>query len=385
MPEEIKTDQAQVQPEAKPEQSDKPVLPEKDFFQGDSMFKFMEQIEAAAEKPAAKPKPEEKAKEEPCVGCDDDKTKATAEAKPQPEERKPIKVLKVKGKDVPVYSEDELTELAQKGADYTQKRQRDADWERDLEAREAKIERVAPLIERLLQQVESGQPIAPGTQKESKPEEEEEQPIDPAAERLIKKMQARLDQIESENKTLKQSSQQEFFKRAQEELNNTFVEVTKEHPFTQVKDEEGRNISQELFSAVAAFKANRDQIQMKTNPGHKMRSIQEYFAETARDIAYLEKHFKSNGQPTEITPETVKTQFPKVAEKLGEEAIETYLRQKEDGSAPVVKPSKAEPSVTASKKDIKGLDDGLAQAMNDPRIMDAFAEIGETHKRTHGG
>ncbi|MCK7475648.1 MAG: hypothetical protein MZV49_24200 [Rhodopseudomonas palustris] len=69
------------------------------------------------------------------------------EKKPEPpkdkeagkETRKPIKILKVQGKEIPVYTEDELVEYAQKGIDYTQKRQADSadrkKWEEEYQGK----------------------------------------------------------------------------------------------------------------------------------------------------------------------------------------------------------------------------------------------------------
>jgi len=221
---------------------------------------------------------------------------------------------------------------------------------------------------------------------ETKPEAEEDPILDPAAEKHIKAMRAELDEMKRENVVLKQSHQQEFTKKVQTELTNTFNEVTKENPFEQVVHEDGRNITQEVFSSMAAFKANVDFLKQKQDPKFKMKTIQEYFADTARDLAYLEKYHRSNGNIAEMTPELVKKSNPKVAEALGKEAIEAWLKANEDGSSPVVRPSKTEPSVTAGTRNIKSLDDGLAQALADPDIAAELEKMGKQKSVFyHGG
>uniref|UniRef100_A0A6M3J1N6 Uncharacterized protein n=2 Tax=viral metagenome TaxID=1070528 RepID=A0A6M3J1N6_9ZZZZ len=379
---EEKKDQGTVQPE--PGQSAEVEHP----LDAASMLKFVEQMEPPETSEKKQPPVKEPAKakaKEPCEGCPPEET----EAKPKPEERKPYKVLKVEGKDVPVYSEDELVALAQKGTHYTQERQRDAEWEKDLKGRESKIEALAPAIEKILAHIDAGGKLPGEESQETTPQKEEDQILDPAAERKIRVLEQKLSQIDKENQALKKSTetvqQQEFFKQASGELDRTFTEVTKTTPFEQVKDEEGRNVSQELFSGIVALHVNRDAAKKRADPGFEMKSIREYFEQGARDMNLIEKHFKSNGKPEEISVDSIKTKHPEVAEALGNEAIEVYLKKQEDGAAPVVKPSKTETGVSPEKKRITGLKDAIAQAVADPTIAEGLEEIGRQQKYYHGG
>jgi len=366
MPEEEK-DQSAATEAPKSEEGYK--LPERGFFQGDEMMKFAEQMEEVGK---TAPTPEKKEKR-PCpegAPCPDEEKKA----KPT-EERKPYKVLKVKGKDFPVYSEEEHDALAQKGAHYTQERQKDSEWERDLQAREERIERLSPHIERIVEFLDGGGEL-PGARVPRREEPlPEEEILDPIAAERMKRLEERLGTLESENKNLKGRAQVDSFERAQRELTETFNSVTKEVPFEQVLDENGRNISQELFSGLIALKANKDALRMKSERGFKMKTMTEYMKDTATDLAYLEKYFRGNG-PGEVSADIVKTKFPKVAEALGQEAIDVYLKNLEESGEPVVRATKTEPSVRPPKRKFKGISDALEQGMADPEIIEGLGELG---------
>jgi hypothetical protein len=371
-------------------------LPERDFFGGTEMMDFLGHIEALGDKPAEKakaPEPEKKSTEKPCKDCPPGET----EAKPK-EERKPYRVLKVEGKETPVYSEDELVELAQKGAHYTQRRQKDAEWEKDLDERDAKLQALAPQIERIVQFIEGGgklptvgDQVDPTKSEGADQSEPEEEILDPAAEKKFKRLEATLAALQKENESLKTKTEKDekavLFGKAQKELTESFEAVTKEIPFEQVvDDEEGRNISQEAFAGLFSLKVNRDSLRVKNERGFKMKTVQEYMAETAKDLAKIEKKFKSNGvQPAELTAETVKKNYPKLAEALGQEAVDSYLKSIEDGAAPVIRPSKTEPSITTPKKEITSLDDAIEKGLADPEIAEAMDVLGQQHKRFYSG
>ena len=374
-------------------------LPETGFFEGSGMMDYLAHIEQLGEKPAEKAKVSEPAKAgkpeeaKPCKDCPPGET----EAKPK-EERKPFKVLKVEGKDMPVYSEDELVEFAQKGAHYTQRRQKDAEWEKDLEDREAKLETLAPQIGRIVQFIEGGGKLPtvgeqPGPTKPeaAEPTEPEEEILDPAAEKKFKRLEAELNALKTENQTLKIKTEREekagLFEKAQKELTESFEVVTKEHPFEQVVDEEeGRNISQEAFAGLFSLKVNKDAVRAKNERGFKMKTVEEYMAETAKDLSKIEKKFKSSStQSAELTSDLIKKNYPKLAETLGQEAVDSYLKSVEDGAAPVIRPSKTEPSITTPKKEITGLDDAIEKGMADPEIAEAMEVIGQQHKRFYSG
>jgi hypothetical protein len=221
--------------------------------------------------------------------------------------------------------------------------------------------------------------------------EPEEEILDPAAEKKFKRLEATLAALQKENESLKTKTEKDekavLFGKAQKELTESFEAVTKEIPFEQVvDDEEGRNISQEAFAGLFSLKVNRDSLRVKNERGFKMKTVQEYMAETAKDLAKIEKKFKSNGvQPAELTAETVKKNYPKLAEALGQEAVDSYLKSIEDGAAPVIRPSKTEPSITTPKKEITSLDDAIEKGLADPEIAEAMDVLGQQHKRFYSG
>jgi hypothetical protein len=368
MAEETK-DQATVE---KPEpSSESPKLPERGFFRGDDMAKFAEQLETTG-----KPSTEAPAKKEkrPCpegVPCSDAEEK---EAKP--EEGKPYKILKVRGREIPVESEEKLIEYAQLGLNAQKLRQRDADWERDLEAREDRMERLSPHIQRIVEFLDGGGEL-PGARAPRKEEPQpEEEILDPVAADRVKRLEERLGSLEKENQGLKGKAQEDSYEKAQRNLTETFDGVVKEVPFEQVLDEEGRNISRDLFSALAALKINQDAMKLKTTRGFKMKTMTEYMKDTASDLAYLEKHFRGNG-PGEVSADIVKMKFPKVAEDLGKEAIDAYLKRVEESGEPIIRSTKTEPSVGRPKKEFKGIGDAIDQALADQEIFDGLTDLGK--------
>lgn len=373
------TEEAKNQaPETKPEPSPEPYkMPERGFFQGDDMAKFAEQLEMAGKQSTTAP--EKKPEKRPCpegVPCPGDEKKA------KPEEGKPYKVAKVKGKEIPVHSEKEWDDLAQKGLYMTQERQRDSEWEKDLQVREERMERLSPHIERIVEFLDGGGEFPGVRVPKEEPQQPEEEILDPIAAERMKHLETRLGTLEAENKNLKGRAQVESFEKAQRGLTETFDEVSKEIPFEYVKDEDGRNITQDLFAGLMALRVNKDAFRLKAERGFKMKTMRDYMADTAKDLAHLEKHFRGNGVG-DVSPEIIKTKFPKVAEALGQEAIDVYLRKVEESGEPIVRATKTEPSVRSPKKQFTGISDAVEQGLNDPEIMGGLEELGRKFRLTN--
>ncbi len=120
----------------------------------EGMSKYMEEVETAE-----KAKTETKSKEEAeCPGCEKAKKEAAVKGEG---EKKPYKILKVRGRDIPVYSRQELIEkisefygpdadgqlvnLGQMSLDYQQKRQHDAEerrqWEMEFNIKKSEVDK----------------------------------------------------------------------------------------------------------------------------------------------------------------------------------------------------------------------------------------------------
>jgi hypothetical protein len=147
-------------------------------------MKAVEEIELATEEQKATPPSK---KEEPCVGCDDEKSKGASVA--------PYKVLKVQGKEIPVKDEGELLTLAQKGMDYTQKTQQLAE-ERRLAENEirAKAEELNATARRLSEMLERAK-LQPQQAAEGK------KPVPPPADEPINYEEWDVDPEFAENST----------------------------------------------------------------------------------------------------------------------------------------------------------------------------------------
>lgn len=358
-------------------------LPERDFFSGDKMDRFIEEQELFKEEQAAPPKAEAAPAKKPCPGCPpDEKPQAT------PETRKPLRVLKVDGKDYPIYSEKDLDDLAQKGAHYTQERQKDSKWEKSLGEREDKFSQAVENLSRLAQTLETrGQQPPPNGRDVEEPKEEEpdyDAIDDPAVRTVLKK-------LSDENRALKQDvqmakgvTQNVTAEKMKTELDQVLAGARERHPFEEIKDEEsGENITQGIFAGLLSYKVNRDRMLMSQDPKRSLKPVHEYIEETARDLNRLESRFKGNIkreaglESDKVTVDLMLDKFPDVADEIGQRAVAEYLR-KLDAAPPVAK-SRSED--TLRKRDslrkpgeFTSIDDALAAALKDTVISEGLDE-----------
>lgn len=345
--------------------------------------------EGAAETATVKPA---EAKEEPCPGCDKAKAeeaKAKADA-----QRTPYKVLKVQGKDVPVYSEEELVNMAQMGVDYTKKRQADADekrkWEGEYESKHRELSDLAEKYEKLLTTIKPGERI-PGTEQTFRPAEPinkksiyEEYGIDPEyADGFQKKMiddqvamrekvaayETKLQQVEAFTNAM-------VLKETATNLGNVIKQERDKFPIDEIMSEDGsENLTQKQFASMILAKNEQAKAQGKKP------DLQEMAREVVREIHFMQSKSKTVAAPdisNELTPEEFAAKYPdlfkKVSDKIQGKAVADYVESKEN-LPPSMASRKTEVDISKveSKRKSDNLSDYIDEGFNTPEMRALFS------------
>lgn len=348
--------------------------------------KWAEMMDVAKEEtapPNAKAGPAE-AKEEPCPECD--KKKAEGET------RKPYKILKVQGRNVPVYSEQELIDKAQMGVDYTQKRQADADekrkWEGEYEGKHRELSDLAEKYEKLLTTIKPGERI-PGTEQTFRPVESvskntiyAEYGIDPEyADGFQKKMiddtvamrekiaayETKLQQVEAFTNAM-------VLKETATNLGKVIKEERDKFPIDEIMSEDGKeNLTQKQFASMILAKNEQAKAQGKKS------DLAEMSREVVREIHFMQSKSKTVAAPdisNELTPDQFAAKYPdlykKVAEKVTGKAVAEYVETKEN-LPPSLESRKSE--VDLSKVNVKKpetTEEWIEAGFNDPKVSSLF-------------
>lgn len=374
------------EPEVKVEPT-KPKLPEKGFFTGDTMEKFVEEMGLGEEEPPKKEekKVELKEGEEECPECPEGKRKIEPS---KDEKREPIEILKVDGKDIPVYSKEELKELAQKGKFFTQERQKDADWERSLKTREGlfeqRLEKVAGPLQQLVNIFGSKQGQQILAKETGEEEEEALLDLDPEVKKILDKQNEEIKALKDEVNITRERSAEHSLDKAKETLNTIVNKAREDHPFDDIPAGEGseESISQKLFGGLIASKVSADNIRAKLEEGFQRRQLPELVVEASKNLHDVEEYYRSKfgknsgGElPANTTVEQLVTKYPEQVKTLAQNAIASYLKE-QGKKAPTVK---AETSVEArtpkTDKKFKNLEDAFKQAEDSPEMEAMMEEL----------
>jgi len=400
MAEETQDQATEKEKEVSQEQSKevkKPELPERDFFRGDKMKKFIEDV-ALSEKEQAK-KPEEEAVE-----------------KTKPDEKKqPIEILIVDGKEVPVYTKEELKEHAQKGYHYTKKRQEDSEKEKELERREAEIrkfesniqlfqDRFGKPLEELLRAANEGK--LESIKPEEKADEEAEmklklkafmdnQYVDEDQKAVVKFLLDKQEKLEAktketESKTI-DSEKAAMVKQAKEQLKKVIEDTRKEHPFEDIKDDDGSDLTETFLGGMVVTEVNKDKIRAMADKSFQPRDLPTIFRDSVIGLNKIESIYKkrfvnSTGEklPEQITAEQLTAKYPDQIKALVQEGVVSYLKNQEETSLPIAKSRETEAKIKSEegKKEIKGLDDALVKAKQDDEIKEGLKDFYKTYGLT---
>ena len=277
-------------------------------------------------KPEVKPevKAAEEKKDEPCDDCPggkNDKSKATEKE----ETREPYKVLKVQGKDVPVYSEEELIELAQKGTDYTRKTQALANdrkqFELDATGKASKLNELSAQIEGRLK----GKPetrIEPTlTEAEQKANvykdfDIDELDDDPTTKKLVDRIvEQGQQQKTSDNRMTKIEDGLNLIalKEEVDKITTSSKKAMEEFPLVENIDDSGFNHTEKQYREILESKLR--------NPNNKGRQSADLARETIREIHLMQKGEGVKPEPT-ITEKTTPDDFAKSNPALYKQILE---------------------------------------------------------------
>ncbi len=354
---------------------------------------FGEAWERFVTNPEPETKPEQKvvakADETP---CDSPPCIEARKAKEQ-EERKPLGVLKVQGKEVPYYSHQELIDMAQMGVDYTKKRQADSadrqKWEGEFQTKHDQLDGIAEKFNKLMATLKPGEAIpGMGTPQRTEPEPVskksvyEEYGIDPEyADEYQKKMindvvelkkkenlyDAKLQQIENMQNMI-------ILKESMGKLGEVIKQARTEFPIDEIMSEDGsENLTMKQFVALLKAKDEVARGQGKTI------DINQLAHETVRDLHYIQGKAKQNAAPDisdKMSEDEFMAKYPdltkRLSEKFGTKAVVEHEAE-EAKFPPSLETKRREvdlSGVPTKKPDTMG--DWLDAGFNDPEVLAAF-------------
>jgi len=372
---EVQTDQSKVGGEAtKPE-----INSLNDVWEGDFFQHGLETLDTVEKKPPVQSKDD-------CPECEKEKAAALAAqkaAKPaeKVDDRKPYKVLKVQGKDVPVYSEEELMALAMKGMDYTVKTQGVAEEKRQVQAEKSEFaktidQKFAELMERLNKGAPDAKKEAP--KAEIVPEEksvEEEFGIDPElADPWAMKLAGEVKSMRKNNANLEKTVQFFLLDKIVGTLQESITNATKDFPISDIVDPEtGKNLTQAHFVSLLKTKLESPENKNKPLPEIAKEAVKElHMSQKMTSDATTEK-VKGDAVSEDMNIEEFKAKYPKLFGKLSDQTVAEYLAAK-DKVPPTLKSKGAE--IDAKSKpgavDSDNVGDYIDAAFQDEDILKAF-------------
>lgn len=385
---------------------EKPELPKKDFFRKDTMDKFLHESELFDKAQAEKEQSEEKKPKE----------KAVEKEKTKPEEKKePIAILKVEGKDVPVYSQKELEEHAQKGIHYTKRSQAASDKEKDLDRREAEVREFESKIEKFSEKL--GQPLQtlmkaaeegklPVGEKEPEVDKDAEMKvkmkefmenkyIDEDMKAIFKHQQDEIDALKSKTKETESKSQDAekaaVLTQQKQQLNEVIVQTREEHPFDDLVDDDGNNLTEDFLGGLVVIQANKDNLRAMSDKNFQPRDIQTIFRDSVINVKkiediYRKKFSNSSGEvePEKLTAKELAAKYPDQIKELVQDGVVDFKKNEDETTVPIAKGRDLEAKVEKeAKPKIKSVKDGLMQAMEDPEIEEGLAELAKSAPSLH--
>lgn len=375
MPELEKQTQANETPAPEKVEPKEVKLPDGDFFSGDKMDKWIEEMglnlnEDEPQPPDVTPPPTKKAEEEECDECPGGKKQAQA----APEKVEPYAVIAIGGKKVEFPTKVEYDRYISETTSKPQSTPTKAE-EGDMTLK--KLGELQLEIQRL-------------SRLESKATSQEDEELDedtleefPA----LKSMKARLDRLEQENLALKGDKQERDMSKQAKVLDDFYKKARESHKFEDVIDEEsGESITTTLFQGnfmsriLRDIKANTD-VNGTVDPT-KLRPLNEYMDETARHMSKLEGYYKNKfssgngGDPAPVTVELIKSNHPDIFNEIGEVWFAERQEKEEEVSNPTVRQERADTSpgkAPSRKGERKTFDEHMDDALNDPEIREAIA------------
>lgn len=295
----------------------------------------------------------------------------------------PFKVLKVQGKDVPVYSEEELIELAQKGSDYTKKTQTLAEEKRAAEAalkeEEKKLADAATDLNKTLDQMMKLKEERKSVDSPDVPKDNTEIPpveasiyadygIDP---KYAQPHEIKIVKDLAEVKAQMRSIQQE---RATAEINKIIAKERETYPYEDVVDDQGQNITEsQIASIVTAKRTAAERAKENLDPA-------KWLKEAVREVHIAQQKTRESLSVSDgMDPDSFVLKYPDLAAKLKAKfgAVEQQASQQKSIIPPALPATKRDGVPTTMKKKAvapggKSLNDWLDEGFNDPETIKAL-------------
>lgn len=316
-------------PETKPGQSQEVEKPEglAKVWASENWEKGLEPVEEEAKAPEAT--------EEECPSCEKEKRAKDAAAKAAAEGKKPYKVLKVQGKEVPVESEEELIKLAQMGVDYTKKTQSVAEERKENLGLKSEFQKLSEQVSSFIQNF--NKPAASAVKEEAKPVTEktvfEEYNLDPElADESQKLMVTDLRSLKKERAELRgkidkleEMSKMILTKELLGMVQNTVKETIKDFPVDDIQDEHGRSLTQAQFTSLLTQKAQANQD----------KPLDELARETIMELHEAQIRAKESATQGESIAEDAdieefKAKHPKLFDRIAEKGVADHLATRKD-------------------------------------------------------
>jgi hypothetical protein len=329
------------------------------------------------------------------VTTEDRAVKKETEKKPDVStpEKKPFKILKVQGKDVPVMTEEDYDALASKGMDYTKKTQTLADDRRAAEgelqaeskrlADEAKrfndrldeLVKAKSLPKEMLEKTAEAIKEAGGTSdtedeatvyKEFEIDPKYAQPFEVKSVKEIARQRKELAEI----KTFTQEIARE---RANVRVNTIITKERETYPYEDVVDDEGQNITErQLASIVTAKREAAAKTGEKPDP-------ERWIRDAVKEVHLSQKKVKETLVPTitdDMDLDTIMAKNPALADKIKAKYGETKVDLNKDKIPPTLPTARRTVDTTRPKvtrpEGSKSMSDFLDAGFDDPETIKAI-------------
>lgn len=338
--------------------------------------------------------------------------KGAAAPPPKGDGKQPYKVLKVGGKEIPVYSKEELAskiaemygdddkmvDLGQLSQDYTRKRQADAaerkKWEEEYGKKAEELNALGKRFNDIWARIEGagikvnqdgsvskGEPAKPDAAAPAAGDIFKEYNLDPEfaqdhEKKLITDVVGLRDTIRKMEGAMNQATQALHFFQVKEvvsEMARIIDDEKKNSPIEDILDDNGKSLTLQEFSTLLTSKARQ------LNAEGKKINLDALTREVVREISTKQAKAKASVEVSDdMSPEDFAKKYPKLAAKFGkaagEDAVDKHVDQE----------SKVPPSLDRRQKDVdlkkhpssekgpKGLSDQFEDAFKDQDILNAI-------------
>lgn len=298
------------------------------------------------------------------------------------------KPLKNKDKIIWVENAKEFGELAHMGADYTQKRQVDADdkkkWESEFTTKADELNKLGTQFNAIYDKLKDKETPKPDDKKLAEPITEsqiyakyglDEDLIEPYQKKLITDitgLENTIKNIEGQNKQLTNAVQVVMLNEAFKTVAEVVKKAREEYPFEEITNEKGENLTAKQFISLLSAKA-----QLPENKA-KNRSLPELAAETVKEIHLMQQKGLEGKAATvqvneSMTTEEFKGKFPELFKKLvgpeRDKAVADYEAEQE-GTPPSLEPKKTEVELgkKSRKEKLSSLEEHIREGFKDPEV-----------------